>query len=188
MRALARGQDAALGELMERWQGPVRCFISRMISTPAQADDVSQEVWTRLYLYRKSYQTGKPFKTYIFTIAVNCCRTAIAAHRRTHTPALDESMLNDLPATTPSPSEPLEQAEARHGLHRAIATLPETQRAVVLLYLLCGADYARIAEILGHGVSTTRSLMHHALAKLRTRLTRLTLAEERRVDHDRLEC
>jgi len=173
---------------MQRWQGPVRCFISRMVPAPSLADDVSQEVWTRLYLYRKRYDPRKAFKAYIFTIAVNCCRSALAKHGRPNTLALDDPLFDDLPANTPSPSEPLELAETRHGLHRAIATLPETQRAVVLLYLLCGANYTRIADILGHRVSTTRSLMHHALVKLRTKLTRLTLAEERRVDHDRLEC
>lgn len=188
MQALAGGRDAALGELMQRWQGPVRCFISRMVRNPALADDVSQEVWTRLYLYRKRYDPRKAFKAYLFTIALNCCRTALAKRGRADTPAMDYTSFDDLPAATPSPAEPMEIAEATRGLHRAIATLPETQRAVVLLYLLCGANYARIADILGHSASTTRSLMHHALVKLRAKLTRLTLAEERRVDHDRLEC
>lgn len=191
MAALADGRDAAMGELMRRWQAPVRCFISRMVSGQALVDDVSQEVWTRLYMYRKRFRRGGSFRSYLFTIAANCCRTAFTPRRGVLTfsrGGANGLPLDDLPANTPSPDEPLEVAEARRGLHRAIATLPHAQRAVVLLYLLCSADYGHIAEILGHGVSTTRTLMHRALVGLRTRLSTLSLAAERRVDHDRLEC
>jgi len=188
MQALADGRDDAMAELMRRWQAPVRCFVSRMVSGQARADDVSQEVWTRLYLYRRRYRRSGAFRSYLFTIAANCCRTALVRRRGAFArPNASAPALDDPPAHTPSPSEPPEAAEARPELHHAIALLPHTQRAVVLLYLLCSADYGRIAEILGHSVSTARSLMHLALVRLRTRLTKLTLAAERRVDHDRLE-
>jgi len=188
MQALADGRDAALGELMSRWQAPLRCFVSRMVSSRVLPDDVCQEVWTRLYLYRRRYRRGGAFKSYLFTIAANCCRTALSRGRDAFArPDAIYPLPDDLPAGTPSPAEPLELAEARGELHQAITMLPWGQRAVVLLYLLCSADYARIADILGHSTSTARSLMHHALARLRRRLAKLTLAAERRVDHDRLE-
>ena len=61
------------------------------------------------------------------------------------------------------------------------------QRTVVLLYLLYSSDYRQIATVLGRGTSTIRSQMHHAIRKLRRILTKISLAAERQVDHERLD-
>ena len=81
MQCLARGQDDALGELVSRWEAPLWCFIDRMCPAPDVTDDVYQEVWTRIFLYRKRYDPAKPFRPYLFTIALNCCRRALKRRR-----------------------------------------------------------------------------------------------------------
>ena len=174
MECLARGADDALGELVSRWEGPLWCFIDRMCGQPDVTDDVYQEVWTRIFLYRGRYDPARPFRAYLFAIAVNCCRRALKQRRWR-----DEifTRLDAAPppvATDPPPAERLAAGEQRRALHRAIARLPEMQRAVVLLYLLYSADYGRIAEALGKRPGTIRSHMHHALAALRTTLTRIS--------------
>jgi len=185
MRCLGRGQDAALGELMSRWQAPLWCFIDRMAAGLGATDDMYQEVWTRVFLYRRRYRPEMPFRPYLFTIAVNCCRRALRHRRR---PGEGLARLEDAPpAADPDPA-PLDKliAAERHGrLHRAIRRLPQMQRSVVLLYLLFDSDYAEIARVLGRRRGTVRSHMHHALIALRRTLTRISVPAEGKVDHER---
>jgi len=185
MEHLARGDDDALAELVGRWQGPLWCFIDRMCRRADVTDDVYQEVWTRIFVYRKRYDPARPFRAYLFAIAVNCCRRVLKRRRWR-----DEifGRLDDAPppvAADPSPAERMAAGERHRMLHRAISRLPEMQRAVVLLYLLGGGDYGGVAEALGKRPATVRSHMHHALTALRRTLTTISIAAEGKVDHER---
>jgi len=186
MGSLAAGDDSALGELMRRWQGRVWCFIDRMCWALHATDDIHQDVWTRVYLYRKRYKPTRGFRPYLFAVAINCCRTALRKGRRQPWAAYDaDALAEQSVADDPPPVEAMVQAERAGQLRRAIADLPEAQKAVVLLYLLATSDYGEIASLLGLSVGTVRSHMHHALCRLRSVLTHLAAEAERQVDHDR---
>ena len=78
MRRLKAGQPSgqkALDELVRRWSGPLKCFIQRMCGPASPADDIHQEVWTRVFTYRKSFDPARNFRSYLFSIAANACRT-----------------------------------------------------------------------------------------------------------------
>ena len=185
MARLAAGHDPALAELMGRWEGPIWCFIDRMCGNSAGTDDVYQEVWTRLYQYRKRYRPGRPFRSYLFAIAVNCCRTALKRGAQGRGMFIS---LGDVPARASGetgPDETLVEAEQRQRLLDAVRRLPDQQRAVVLLYLLYHTDYGKIAQVTGKSAGTVRSHMHHALVRLRAALTKVRAAEEGKVDHER---
>ena len=185
MHRLACGDEDALGELMRRTQSAVWCFVARMVRSPELADDICQDVWTRLYLYRESYDSYWPFRNYLFTIAANCCRSALRKRgaRRGLTAGADHPP-EELPSSDPAPEQGLSAAEERAELHRAIDRLPELQRAVVLLYLLCSSNYRHIAAVTGRSESTVRSQMCRALRRLRDILTKTSLAADWQVDHD----
>ena len=190
MRRLAGGDDAALSELMRRWQAAIWCFVDRMIGSPALTDDICQEVWTHLFLYRRSYDPDRPFRSWLFATALNCCRSAMRKRQsqsRQVVVSNGDGPLENLSADDPPPVDGMVLAEEVAALHRAIAYLPDMQRSVVLLYLLYNSNYRAIADLLDRSVSTVRSQMHHALRRLRGRLTKLTLASERQLDHERME-
>ena len=185
MLELAAGVDSALGELMHRWQGPIWCFIDRMCGWLHCTDDIYQEVWTRVYLYRRRFKPAHPFGPYLFRIAANCCRDAVA---RFHTRRIPQAPIDETPpvSRSPAPDEALIADEQSALLHRAIARLPVAQRSVVLLYLVFSTDYARIAAVLGRAPATVRSHMHYALRNLRGILDRTTLESEAQVNDERL--
>ena len=187
MRRLSRGDESALGELMKRWQGPVWCFIDRMCGALGCTDDVHQDLWMRLFLYRRQYRPLMLFRSYLFAIAVNCCRTAMARGRSRRDLIRNfDGDIEQLPGPPDPPAiEALIAGETHALLHRAIAALPQAQRSVVLLYLLFDTSYSRIAEVLGKSPTTVRSHMHHALAKLRARLRWTTQDAESKVNHER---
>ena len=176
MSELAGGRESPLGELMRRWQGRVLCFIDRLCGYLGRNDDVFQEVWTRIYLYRKRYDPRRPFRPFLFAVVLNCCRTALAA-RGSVPPAAGpprDVHLSDLPFPGDDPPAKLIWAEQCRQLHQAIARLSEVQRSVVLLYLLYDSDYRQIAQVLDKSVQTVRTNMHYALRTLRSRLERMS--------------
>ena len=175
MNELAMGREAALGELMRRWEGPLRCFIERMCGSPNWTDEVWQDIWTRVYLYRRKYDTRRPFRPFLFTVALNACRSARGRWKGYWSGKVGGDSLDQWPADGPDPADALASAEEAGQLHEAIHRLPEMQRAVVLLYLLCDSDYGRIAQVLGRSPGTIRSQMHNALRNLRSRLEHIRI-------------
>ncbi|MHC4717159.1 MAG: RNA polymerase sigma factor [Planctomycetota bacterium] len=182
MGRLTGGEGEALAELVNRYQGPLWCFIDRMCSALGVTDDVYQEVWTRIYIYRKGFKPDGNFRRYLFTVAVNCCRTAL---KRRRWRLLDFNTVDEPADPDPPPAERLMADEDRRALHRAIDDLPRRQRSVVLLYLLYSTDYERIATVLDARAATVRSHMSRALRRLRGNLSRIPMNRESQVDHER---
>lgn len=187
MRRLGGGDRSALGELMARWQGRVAYFIHRMCGPAANTEDVCQDVWLRVYRYRERYDAARPFGPYLFAIAGNCCRTAASqgTYRRERERSLEDAPAPLPVSDVPQPVQTLISREETRALHGAISRLPDMQRAVVLLYLLCSADYDQIARTLKKKGGTVRSHMHHALRKLRGALNRASTCSESQVDYER---
>lgn len=188
MRRLAGGDHEALDELMARWQRPVWCFIRRLCASAREGEEIYQEVWTRLYLYRRRYRPSAAFKSYLFKIAVNCCRSALRsrAHEDRMWTGWDESAC---PGGEDG-CDPLTELISREQVARlreAASGLPPSQRAVVLLYLVFATDYRQIAELMRTSVATARSHMSHALKSLRTVLDRMDRCSEGQVSHERSE-
>ncbi len=185
MLQLAAGVDSSLGELMHRWEGPIWCFIDRMCGWLHSTDDIYQEVWTRVYLYRHRFKPAHPFGPYLFRIAANCSRDAMS---RFHKKGMSQGPIDDPPPVgrSAAPDEAIIADEQSALLHRAIARLPVAQRSVVLLYLVFSTDYGQIAAVLGRAPGTVRSHMHYALRSLRGILGRTTIESEAQVNDEKL--
>ena len=180
MNLVARGRDDAFATLIDRWRQRVWTFIDRMCGRLGRNDDIFQDVWMRIYLYRKGYDPGRTFKSYLFTVVVNCCRrnlTKYSPQRAANTTYSDNP---DAVSTSPNP-QPLDALidhEQHRQVRRAVDRLPEKQRTVVLLYLLYDSDYSLIANALGLRKGTVRSHMSLALKNLRRFLVRKSRATE----------
>src|SRR5690606_35165531 len=72
--ALRAGDDAALDTLMLRWQVPLRAFLYRHTHNEADALDLAQETFVRIYQHRARYREGARFSTWMFQIALNLAR------------------------------------------------------------------------------------------------------------------
>ena len=82
MSRLQAGEDAALAPLMLRWEVPVKRFIFRLIGNTADAEDLAQEVFVRVYTKRASYRVGAKFSTWCFSIAANQAKNRLRWWRR----------------------------------------------------------------------------------------------------------
>jgi RNA polymerase sigma-70 factor (ECF subfamily) len=167
MREVAAGSRDALAPLIRRHATPLLTFIRRMVGDLHRSEELFQEVFLAVWTRRWQYEYPRPFKPWLYAIALNQCR---AAFRR---PALPAPLsLADAAAAVPvaadgSPTDTAIATETAALVGGAVTLLPPQQRAVVVLRVWEQMSYADIAEAIGCTETTVRSHMHHGLCALR---------------------
>ncbi len=161
MRRVQRGDEGALGELMERYRP--RLFGFLMKRAPDAADDLFQETWIRVVRARDSFDPERRFSTWLFQIANNLCRDRGRRRR------VEEGYLQTAREEVKSAPGFLETPplDLRLDMHRRLAALPERLREVLVLRYYHQLGEADIAEIVGIPRGTVKSRLHSAVRALR---------------------
>jgi RNA polymerase sigma-70 factor (ECF subfamily) len=171
MQLVAAGRADLLEWLVRRHAAGLLTFLARMLGDRHRAEEQFQEVFLAVWLKRRQYQYPRPFRPWLYAIALNRCRAVFRL--RTPSPlSLAESPVGD----DASPADQLIAEETADLVSQAVTRLPPQQRAVVVLRIWQGLSYARIAEVVGCTEGTVRSHMHHGLAALREALQPLVEA------------
>ena len=175
MSALAAGDLPALDALMLRWQTPLRAFLFRHLQNEADAIDLAQETFVRIYRHRDRYRSGARFSTWMFQIALNLARDHARKHQRRRTDSLEAAS----PAATAAlaaPGAPPDSAARRReeiaAVRDAIAALPEDLREVLVLFEYEEKSHAEIAEIIAASPKAVETRLYRARDKLRASLAR----------------
>lgn len=170
MGAVADGSVRALEALIRRYERRLFNYLARMAGNHADADDLFQETFLRVYKHRKRYDRTARFKPWLYQIATNLCKDhhKYMRHRR-HIP-LDGDTTDGAPIAeriadpAANPSTQAELRDVREALESAVAALPEHQRAVFLMSRYEGLRYEEIADALGIPVGTVKSRMSKAVS------------------------
>jgi RNA polymerase sigma factor (sigma-70 family) len=164
-RCLA-GEPAACRELVERFQSDVFAVCHRLLSHSHDAEDVTQEVFLRVFRSLSRWDAARPLRPWVLSIAVNRCRTWIG--RRATRPELAD-YLHETPDRRPTD----DSAELRNEIRAAVDALRDEYREVFVLFHEQGQSYEEIAEVVGRPVGTVKTWLHRArleiLERLRTR-------------------
>lgn len=176
MVRIAAGDDVAFRELVERHQGAVIGTVAKMLGNASDAEDISQQVFLRVWRNAKRYRPDARFTTYLFTITRNLVFNETRRRGRKKEVSSDEReenshhLIEDSPDRQPD-AEVL-QAELQHAVDHAIASLPEAQRMAVVLRRYDQLPYEEIAVVLGISLPAVKSLLFRARAALREALGR----------------
>jgi RNA polymerase sigma-70 factor (ECF subfamily) len=169
MARVQHGQPELLERLLRRHASPLLTFLHRMTGDRHRGEELFQEVFLAVWNKRRQYEYPRPFKPWLYAIALNKCRAALRGHRPREVPLAADP--ESAPASADAgPAEALISAETAELIGRAVTDLPERQRSVVVLRVWEGLPYAQIAEVLDSTEATVRSHMHHGLAALRRSL------------------
>src|SRR5438309_844468 len=142
MAQVASGKRDHLEPLVRRYASPLLTFIRRMIGDAHRSEELFQEVFLAVWSKRGQYEFPRPFKAWLYAIALNKCRADFRMHR------VFEALDNDPPpAHDPSPADTAIATETATIVAAAVAQLPAQQRAVVVLRVWDGLSYAEIAEV-----------------------------------------
>jgi RNA polymerase sigma-70 factor (ECF subfamily) len=181
MLAFAAGREDAFVELYRRYRDRIVGFTRRMLRDQAQAEEAAQDVFLKLYRARASYQPTSRFSTFIYRIATNHCLNLHA--RLDHKLVQRDDTSEDHRA--PQASDPLHalvQRQLRAALEKALAKLPERQRAALLLVHYEGQSYREAAESIDVSEAALKSLIHRARATMAAELEALA-GQNKEIEH-----
>ena len=177
MLAFQAGDGASFGRIVEEYRRPVVSHIYRLVRNLAIAEELSQEVFIRVYRTRE-YQPTAKFRSWLFCIATNLTLNWLRDHRhegghhRLDHPSAPASV-RDPRVRRPNIEELLLGDVRLAEVRRAVQELAENHRVAVLLHKYEELDYQEIARVLGCSVPAVKSLLFRAYEKLRKRLAHL---------------
>ena len=161
-QALA-GDEDAFTALYRRRQGPVFRFALHMSGSSHVAEEVTQDVFVFLLQRGRDFDPSRAaLGAYLFGVARNYVRRALErnySEAMLHSPADDEAQAL---VTEDDPADGIARQQTSTALWKAVLSLPEHYREVVVLCDLQELSYAQAAEALGCAIGTIRSRLHRA--------------------------
>jgi RNA polymerase sigma-70 factor (ECF subfamily) len=178
MLRVKEGDGASFGILLEKHRSPVAHFLFRMVQNQAVAEELAQEVFLRVYRSRSTYEPTAKFTTWLFRIATHLALNALRDGKNERLQERLDDDTGDVPVRQVSDRKPsVEQSMVHQAkmaeIRRAIAGLPEKQRAAVLMHKYEEMEYSQIAKVLGCSESAVKSLLFRAYETLRARLAHM---------------
>ena len=174
---LCEGDETALAPLVERYKRMVYRLAVQITKNHADADDVMQETFIKVYRSIHTFRRDAAFETWLYRIVVNEALNFVKRRERrrectfeTATEAEYEATARYRAQLANDPQAHAEKAELRQYVTEAVNSLPLKHRTVVILHEFEGLTHAEIASILNCSEGTVRSRLHYARKKLRTLL------------------
>ncbi|MGH7163292.1 MAG: RNA polymerase sigma factor [Planctomycetota bacterium] len=174
MLAFRAGDDGAFSVLVQRHKDAVMNLTYRYLGNRADAEDLAQEVFLRVYRARKGYRPDAKFSTWLYRVAVNACLNEVRSRksRPTHRAAALNAGDGEIGAALPdarneAPPEAAAREELRAAVRNAVDALPERQRLALLLNKFHGLGYQEMAGALDLSVPAVKSLLVRARESVR---------------------
>jgi len=153
-------------ELVDRYKRGLYRMFYRTLRNPADAEDMTQEVFLRAYANLKDFRGDSSFKTWLYRIAINLVTNLKKSGRYNKEIIGEESVSSDT-RTNPKLLETLIDKDRAELVKNAMNSLPEKQRITLSLRLEKDLKNREIAEILGCPVGTVKANLFHAICRLR---------------------
>jgi RNA polymerase sigma-70 factor (ECF subfamily) len=177
---LQANEDDAYDELVRAYSSMIYHVAYRMLGDPADASDIVQEIFLKVFRNIGGFKGEAALRTWIFRIAFSEILNRLRWWKRRYrhaTVSLDENPTGNpsspivIPAG-PTPEEVLQFKERETAIQSALRKLSSEHRSIVVLRDIEGFSYNEIAEVLGISVGTVKSRLARARADLKKSLIR----------------
>jgi RNA polymerase sigma-70 factor, ECF subfamily len=169
-----RGDKAAFGTLVARYERELFHFLVRFLGDRAAAEDMFQEAFLQVHQSAQQFDLSRRFRPWLFTIAANKARDLRRSQARRPTNPLQAAInpgdgesgefIDLVKSTQPLPDEPLQRLELQQQVQRIVAAMPDNLREILLLSYFHQFPYKQIGEILNIPLGTVKSRIHTAVA------------------------
>ena len=171
MRRCLQGETPAIADLVQRFQPEVYGLCVRLLRHCHDAEDVTQEVFLRVFRSLRRWDPTRPLRPWIMGITVNRCRTWLA--QRARRPELVDYLHDTVPGRLTD-----DAAELAAEIQAALADLRLEYRSVFVLYHEQGLPYEEIAAAMKRPVGTIKTWLHRARLEVLARLRRRGMVPE----------
>jgi RNA polymerase sigma-70 factor (ECF subfamily) len=159
------GDLSGFEELVRKYQDRIYNLCRYMIQDAHDAQDAAQDVFLKAYGSLKAFKPDASLYAWLYRIAVNTCLDYKKKSRPEQ--AEDESVIDDLASTEPSPEQRYQSKEMGQSIQLALQKLPEHLRAAIVLKEIEDLSYEEIAEVLHTSIGTVKSRISRAREELR---------------------
>ena len=167
MLKVAAGDRRAFGLLFDRYHASVARFAFRFVGDRARAEELTQDIFVKLYRNAKAYKPSAQFKTFLFRVATNHCLNEVrrGEYRVSHTstaPTEEDDGVDVAGPQAERPDEAVAGRELERAVGEALAGMSERERAAFTMCRFEGMAYRDIAEALEASEAAVKSLIHRA--------------------------
>jgi len=171
-RKYLQGDEKSLELLIRQYLKPIYSFVCRYVGNSQEAEDITQEVFVRVWRNLKKFDQNKNFKTWIFSIAKNASLDYLKKKKTIPFSEFDTEeggnrLTDTLADPSPLPLELLEKAGMAQMLTSAMEKLSPKYRMVLFLRYNDHFNFREIAEIFGEPLNTIKSRHQRAILMLR---------------------
>jgi len=171
----AEGDEAAFREIVNRYKNGLYAFLKQFLSHQDMVEDVFQETFLQLFTSRDSFDTTRPLRPWLFTIAANKAKDALRKRQRIAAIPIGtiaesqemsfDDVLNTLTSDTTMPYEKLQKSETASRVGKIITNMPENLREILILAYFDKFSYKQMARILSIPIGTVKSRLHTAVGR-----------------------
>ena len=176
MLAVKKGDRNAFDDLMRKYYPRILNLAYRLTGNRQLAEDLTQDVFMKVYKSATRYRPQSKFQTWLYTIAKNTCFNELR-RKRWQMVSLDEpvdakagELRKELPDPGADPATEFLQKEKENQVWAAVNDLPENQRMAVILRRYENFSYAEIAATLDVTDKAVKSLLSRAKVNLKNKL------------------
>lgn len=177
LKLFRAGNASAFDALVHRYEGELFGYLNRYLRNRELAEDTFQTTFMTVYQKAETFEEGKRFKPWLYAIATNQAIDASRKRKRRQTISLENewdsgessakagSLRDVLESNNEKPDSLVMMDEKKVQVRKAIDTLPENLRQVLLLAYFHEFKYQEISEVLEIPLGTVKSRLHAALEK-----------------------
>lgn len=167
------GDERAFEEIVSRYKNSLYAFLRRFVNRQDIVEDVFQETFLQLYASRDSFDSDRPLRPWLFTIAANKAKDALRKIQRQSTMSMGtladagdvsiDEVVNILTSYETTPESEISREETAQRVRQIIAEMPENLRGILILAYFEQFSYKHMAEILSIPIGTVKSRLHTAV-------------------------
>jgi len=174
MVAFQQGNNEAFDQILDKYQRPIVNFIYKFVNNSAEAEELAQEVFLRIYRARHTYEPRARFAAWIYRIATNLSLKEANRKRRMHFWHANESSRGDASVEEDARRDPGPDAEKTlitielgRAVRRAIRSLPRNEKTALVLRRYEDLSYQEIAGIMRCSEAAVKTYIHRGKLHVR---------------------
>jgi len=180
MLSFQKGEKSCFEKILEKYEKPLINFIFRTIGDRWAAEDLTQEVFLRIYRSAATYKPLAKFSTWLYKIATDICIDYQRKNKHKHefvsldnpVTTEEEEIKREIPdQSTVAPDISIDKKQISEIIQSALFSLPTNQRLALTLRIYENKSYQEISKILGCSISGVESLLFRARQNLKQKLS-----------------
>jgi RNA polymerase sigma-70 factor, ECF subfamily len=168
-----QGDERAFREIVDRYKNSLYGFLRRFLNQQDLVEDVFQDTFLQLFISKASFDTSRPLRPWLFTIAANKAKDTLRKIQRHSTVSLGaiadsgeatvDDVVNILKSYEITPDQEVSDDETKALVRTIIADIPENLKSILILAYFEQFSYKQMAEILSIPIGTVKSRLHTAV-------------------------